>query len=213
MIGRAIAIIVTFSSTCFASPILTDAEQVNVKLNDGTVATVKTCEDFISIREKGKEVVDYPNLPDRFVQDVADSLVDCYLQEHASRNKFKKIDESKVNFSIKDIVEHFPASESVIVSKDEEEEIKVNDKGKSISEREQDLNFISEKRAVSDKNDDGYFLSRQVSFEDGSGRRINYITLVKYVIGGTWASANTYEILSTNSTIWQLKEITVNSPL
>lgn len=214
MIRRAVALLFFISSsTCFATSILPDSGQVTLKLNDNSIVSIKTCEEYISLRKAGKEIVDYPHLPDRFMQEAQNDLVQCYLKNYTEAHGYRSTGADSVNINIKDIVNHFPASASVIISNDEIRDIEAHYKGKTIIQRERDLKIVSDIRATSEDHADGYYLSRKMGFKDKEGKSIKYVTVVKYVIGGTWSAIYNYEILSTDSPIWQLTEITVNSPL
>ncbi|TCQ87579.1 MULTISPECIES: hypothetical protein [Rahnella] len=201
------------SGSVFSEPLQEDSQPISLKLSDNSLKEVNTCEDFIALRRAGKTVTDLPNLPDRFTDMARGSLTNCYLTTYAKDHGLTEIKPASQAPTLKEIVDHFPASAAIAISNEEVAKVKSLYQNKTIRQKEPDLKPDNNGRMVSTKSADGYLISNHRTFKDKDGKIIDFITLGKFVTQGTWGESTTYEILSKSNPVWTIQEINENSPL
>lgn len=114
-----------FSSTVFASNELEiNGLPLTLVLNDNNIAKVSSCSDFISLRKSGETVKNILDISEPDYDQAKAALTDCYINAYAIQNGLVKKDAPAPSLS--DLLKHFPASEKLIVSDNEKEEVQKN---------------------------------------------------------------------------------------
>lgn len=201
------------SASAFSEPLQDDSTPITLKLNDNSVVNVTTCEDFIALRRAGKTVTDFENMPDRFASMAQNSLTDCYLTTWAKAQGLTEVNPPPATLTISDVVKHFPATAAVAISDDEVARVKTHYQNKTIIQKEPDLKADDMGRLISAKSSDGYIITGHRAFKGQDGKLTDFITLGKFVTGGTWSVSTTYRIVSQNEPVWKIQEVTENDPL
>lgn len=196
-----------------SAPLQEDFQSILLTLNDTNSARVTTCEDFITLRRSGETVAGYPDMPDRFADMARDSLIDCYLTTYAADHGFTEITPAPDTPTIQDVVNHFPASAAIAISDEEVAKVKSQYQGKTISQKVTDLKPDESGRLISAKNTEGYMITARRLFKDKAGKTLQFITLHEFVTEGTWGATTTYRIISQEKPVWDIQEMTENSPL
>ncbi len=135
------------------------------------------------------------------------SLTNCYLTTYAKDHGLTEIKPAPQTPTLKETVDHFPASAAIAISNEEVAKVKSLYQNKTIRQKEPDLKHDSDGRMVSTNSADGYLISNQRAFKDKDGKIIDFITLGKFVTQGTCGESTTYEILSKSDPVWKIQEI------
>lgn len=201
------------TGNAYSTPLQEDSESILLTLGDTNSARVTTCEEFIALRRSGETVAGYPDMPDRFMTAARDSLIDCYLTHYALDHRLTEITPAPKTPTLKDVVDHFPATAAITISDEEVAKVKTQYQGKTISQKDDDLKPDGDGRLVSAKNAEGYRISGMRVFKDKAGKLTQFITLGSFVTEGSWGTTTTYRIIAQDKPVWEIEEITENSPL
>jgi hypothetical protein len=196
-----------------STPLQEDSQSILLTLNDNNSARITTCEEFIALRRSGETVADYPDMPDRFANMARNSLINCYLTTYATDHGLTEITPAPETPTLEEVAEHFPATAAIAISNEEVAKVKSQYQGKTIRQKETDLKLDSNGRLISAKNADGYMIAARRIFKDKTGNLTQFIMLGKFVTEGTWGMTATYRIISQDKPVWDIQEITENSPL
>ncbi|HED5666097.1 TPA: hypothetical protein R8F93_004226 [Enterobacter soli] len=206
-----IASVFLFSSAVFASNELeVNGLPLTLVLNDNNIAKVSSCSDFISLRKSGEIVKNIPDLSGPDYDFAKSALTDCYISAYAIQNGLIK--KNAPEPSLNEILQHLPASEKLIVSDNEKEEVQKNFNGKSIWDTSPDLMMKND--VLQSKNDDaGYRLIAYNTYTNRDGKEFGIVTMAAFTLHGTYGVRNSYIIKSKEEKIWEIKKIDENSPL
>ncbi|WP_029686115.1 hypothetical protein [Tatumella saanichensis] len=179
-------------------------------LQDNRTVSVSNCDEFIKVRKAGGVVKELPDLPNDFYDGMRMELIDCYVKAVVSQRGLMRSNAPKPSLS--EILHHLPATEKLLISDDEKESVEKKFKGKSIWDAEPDLTSVDD-TVISKKNDDGYKLINYTSYTSKDGNKVDLVTMVSFVLHGTYAYSRSYFINSKEKNIWDVEELSVNSPL
>lgn len=200
-----------FSTNSFAvGELVFNNTPLTLLLSNNNQAQVSTCSDFISLRKAGNTIKDLPGVSDPDYGIAKAALIDCYISAYITQHNLKETNAPRP--SLKEILQHLPATEKLIASDEEKEKIEKHYKGKSIWDTSPDL--IKEDDIFVSKSDDtGYRLIDSKSFIDPNKKPLDILIMSAFTMHGTYGVRHSYIINSKNKTIWDVSTIDENSPL
>ncbi|MBU9834553.1 hypothetical protein FS594_28360 (plasmid) [Rahnella aquatilis] len=201
------------SSAVFAadSGVEINNQPLSIVLSDGSQANISTCNEFLAFRKSGKTVKDILHLPDPQYYQAKNNLFECYLNDYAIQHHLSVIASNGPSFE--KIIQHFPASAALIVSDTEEQKIKHDFYGKTLSEYVPDLRAKSINRYISENKDTGYFLKKTYSYKNKKNQDINIVIIVGYSLSGSLGIPIAYRIDDMSGHVWKITKLDENSPL
>lgn len=212
--SKKIAILILFfifNKNCFAAgELIFNDKPLTLKLNDNNQARVSSCSDFIALRNAGETVIDLLDTPYPDYDMAKAALFDCYINAYTIKHGL--IETEAPPLSLEAVLHHFPASEKLIASDYEKNNIKTKYKGKSIWDTSPDL-IKNDDTYISNKTDSGYRIISSASYRTKDNKELKVITLAAFTLHGTFGYRNNYIITSTKSPIWEISKIDENSPL
>lgn len=199
-----------------AHDIKVNDERLIITFTDQNQARISTCTELIQLRKAGEQVESIDNSfsdPDYKVAEAL--LIDCFIKGYAVEHNLilQPIAEP---ISISDVIAHFPATEALVVNEDEKEKIKTHFAGKTIKDYSPDLqvDVSTNIGAYTSKSEDsGYVLLDNKSYSSPLGGQVKFVTIASYVLHGSYSIRRVYKIIDDQKPLWDVEEITVNSPL